>query len=375
MTDTGMNGKTVKQFNRKQVYQCIYDQGTCNKTIITQQLQLGLSTVTQNIKLLEEEGLIFRNGFFESTGGRKADALEIVTTARVAVGIALLKEQLHLVVANLYGQPQYTQVVDLPFASQPHYYAQVGNLLQTFLQECQISHQTVLGVAIAVQGVLSQDGQGISYGKILDNFQMKLEDFTPHIPFPCRIEHDAKAAAQLELWRNKEVRQGMVLLLNRNFGGALVVDGQVEQGLRRRSGTVEHLNIHPDGPLCYCGRRGCLESYCSAQTLENTAGVPIPEFFAQKPENPEFQQIWRDYLGYLATAIRNISVIVDGVFVLSGYLAPFLLPEDLEILLENVNRTATFPLSQEDIFLGNHGEFTQALGGSLFYIQEFLADI
>lgn len=372
MTDTGMNARSVKRFNRRQVYQSIYQQGTTNKLSITQNLQLGLSTVTQNIKILQEEGLICRNGFFESTGGRKADALEIVATARVAVGIALLKDYLHLLVSDLYGHPCHTQVVPLAFSAQPSYYLQVAQHLEQFLLKNQVEKEIILGVSIAVQGVLSPDAQGISYGKILDNLDMTLADLSAHIPYPCRLVHDSKAAAQLELWRNPQVKEGMVLLLNRNLGGALLVNGLVEEGLHRRSGTVEHLNLHQEGPLCYCGRRGCLEAYCSAQALEGASGVTVPEFFRDKPNCPDFQQIWQDYLGYLATAIRNISVIVDGVFVLSGYLAPYLSQEDLDYLLEKINRSATFPLASEDVILGCHGEFTQALGGALFYIDDFL---
>ncbi len=45
------------------------------------------------------------------------------------------------------------------------------------------------------------------------------------------------------------------------------------------SGTLEHMCIHPDGPLCYCGSRGCLETYCSANALEQAAGMPAKEFF------------------------------------------------------------------------------------------------
>ena len=40
---------------------------------------MGLSTVSQNLNLLEQDGLIEKNGYFESTGGRKANAIQIVS--------------------------------------------------------------------------------------------------------------------------------------------------------------------------------------------------------------------------------------------------------------------------------------------------------
>ena len=57
---------------------------------IVQELQMGLSTVSQNLNLLEQEGLIEKNGFFASTGGRKANAIQIVSDFKISIGIGIL---------------------------------------------------------------------------------------------------------------------------------------------------------------------------------------------------------------------------------------------------------------------------------------------
>ena len=64
--------EALKQFNREKVYQYIYQQKTTSKQQIVDTLKLGLSTVSQNLTALEAEGRISRDGFFDSTGGRKA---------------------------------------------------------------------------------------------------------------------------------------------------------------------------------------------------------------------------------------------------------------------------------------------------------------
>lgn len=62
------------------------------------------------------------------------------------------------------------------------------------------------------------------------------------------------------------------------------------------SGTLEHMCINPDGPLCYCGNRGCLETYCSVDSLEQAAGMTIKEFFPLYAEKKSSQliQVWED---------------------------------------------------------------------------------
>ena len=94
----------------------------------------------------------------------------------------------------------------------------------------------------------------------MNNTGMRLKDFSRHLPYPCHLEHDSKSAAFLELWNHPELDSAVVLLLNRNLGGAIITNHQIHQGCSMHSGTIEHICVNPDGPLCYCGNRGCLET-------------------------------------------------------------------------------------------------------------------
>ena len=67
----------------------------------------------------------------------------------------------------------------------------------------------------------------------------------------------------------QQFSDAVVLLLNKNLGSALVIHGEVHQGKSMHSGTIEHMCIVPDGKPCYCGGKGCLETYCSAESLQN----------------------------------------------------------------------------------------------------------
>lgn len=79
MSEKGLTTINLKKINRSKVYQYIYKTHQTSKMQIVQDLQMGLSTVSQNLNLLEKEGLIDRNGYFDSTGGRKAQAIQIVS--------------------------------------------------------------------------------------------------------------------------------------------------------------------------------------------------------------------------------------------------------------------------------------------------------
>ena len=211
----------------------------------------------------------------------------------------------------------------------------------------------------------------------MNNTGMNLEDFSCNLPYPCHLEHDSKSAACLELWNHQELDSAVIFLLNRNLGGAIITNRRIHQGSSMHSGTIEHICINPEGPLCYCGNRGCLETYCSANALEHSAGISVKEFFPllREKNSPQFTQIWEDYLNHLAFAMKNLNLIIDAPIIISGYLAPYFIEEDINYLLERINSASPFALDKNHILVGIHGQYTPAIGAALFYVEQFIQSV
>lgn len=374
MSEKGLTNISVKKINRSKVYQYIYRKKITSKLQIVQDLQMGLSTVSQNLNLLEQDGLIEKNGYFESTGGRKANAIQIVSDFRISIGIGILKNMFHITAVDLYGNALYTNTIPFPYSNTPDYYKKVTDKIKEFIATNQYDEEKILGVSIATQGITSPDHSTVLYGNIMNNTGMILEDFSRYLPYPCYLEHDSKSAAFLELWKHPELDSAVVFLLNRNLGGAIITNHQIHQGSSMHSGTIEHICINPDGPLCYCGNRGCLETYCSANALEQAAGMNIKDFFSLLRENksPQLTQIWKDYLHHLAFAMKNLNLIIDAPIIISGYLAPYFLEDDIAYLTKHINVSSPFALNKEHIFVGTNGQYAPAIGAALFYVNQFI---
>ena len=388
----------LKGLNRNSVYNFIYRERTTSKQQIVQGLNMGLSTVSQNIRLLEEARLIERSGSFNSTGGRKADAIQIVRAARVSIGVGILLHSIYIVAIDLYGEVIDSQAFDLDYSNSDEYYYMLGQHISNFIKHGRWQKPDILGVSIATQGTISANGQAVDYGEIMNNYNMKLSDITKHIQYPCRLEHDSKAAAYLELWNNPETENAVVLLLNRNFGGSLIINKKIVKGSHMHAGAIEHLCISRDGPRCYCGNRGCLETYCSANALEAAAGTKAHDFFDKLRQTlggasealgargdddarvyersdgelrrMEYATIWADYLDKLAYAIRNLSIIIDGSIIISGYLATYFTEHDIKTILNKVN-SSPFPITREQIIVSTYGQYAPAVGAALYYVDEF----
>ncbi len=377
MSEKGLTAINLKKINRSKVYRYIYKSKQTSKMQIVSDLQMGLSTVSQNLTALEADGLIERSGSFESTGGRKAQAIKIVADLRISVGVGILKDMFHLVAVDLYGNALCRKTTELPYSDSKSYYDKVCGCIKSFIADNNFSDDKILGVSIATQGITSPDNSTVIYGSIMGNTGMTVSEFSSRLPYPCRLEHDSKTAAFLEMWNHPELDSMLVLLLNQNLGGAVITNRQIHHGNTMHSGTFEHICLNPNGSLCYCGNRGCLETYCSASALKQSAKMDLDEFFSALRNNPtpRIKEVWNNYLEHLAFAIRNLNLMIDAPVIISGYIAVFLSENDIDVLLDYINKKAVFPMDKSKILLGTHGQYTPAIGAALYYTDGFVSDV
>lgn len=377
MSNSGMTTIEVKRINRSKVYQMIYEKRSISKQELAQELHMGLTTVTQNLKALEEDGWIHRTGYYESTGGRKAQAIEIVPNARSAIGAFILKRSILLVAVDLYGNIMEQKTVAEPFSATETYFQFLGKEIMRFANHVESNPDRISGVGIAIQGILSPDRSKIQYGKLLQHTGLNIADLTRYIPYPCVTEHDSKAAAFAEIWNQPQFSDAVVFLLNKNLGSALVIHGEVHQGKSMHSGTIEHMCIVPDGKPCYCGGKGCLETYCSAESLQNQIqGDSFAAFFQSvRTCESSSNAIWNAYLSHLAAAIRNVNTVIDSDVILSGFLVPYFTEADLKFLKQKITALPFFAERDIKIQLGKHDEFAPAIGAALPFVKRTIEEI
>jgi len=86
---------------------------------------------------------------------------------------------------------------------------------------------------------------------------------------PVYLENDADAAALGEVFAGaaQGVRRVVMLTLGTGVGGGVVLDGSVYRGAQGEHPELGHIPVDPAGPACYCGTRGCLESWASGTAI------------------------------------------------------------------------------------------------------------
>ncbi len=99
-----------------------------------------------------------------------------------------------------------------------------------------------------------------------------LEIVKKYYDLPSAITNDANAAAigEMQFGAAKGMKDFIVITLGTGLGSGIVVNGQLVYGADGFAGEIGHTIVDPDGRDCGCGRKGCLETYCSASGIRRT---------------------------------------------------------------------------------------------------------
>ncbi len=97
--------------------------------------------------------------------------------------------------------------------------------------------------------------------------------FSDRLGIPVRLTNDANAAAMGEMQYGvaKGMQNFIMITLGTGVGSGIVVNGQMVLGCDGMAGELGHVIVEKNGRQCGCGRKGCLETYCSATGVARTA--------------------------------------------------------------------------------------------------------
>ena len=138
---------------------------------------------------------------------------------------------------------------------------------------------------------------------------------------PVTAINDAQAAAWAEFCALDERVDMVFLTVSTGVGGGVVLGGKLQRGSGGLAGHLGHTLADPDGPLCGCGRRGCVEAIASgrgiaAQAQGELAGLDAKAIFRQ--DTPQARKLVACSAQVLARLIADVKAITDCQVVVVG---------------------------------------------------------
>jgi glucokinase len=160
----------------------------------------------------------------------------------------------------------------------------------------------------------------------------------------------------------------VAVALGTGVGGGIMIDGRLHLGAFGTAGEIAHQVIDPDGPLCGCGNRGCVETLTKADALTSLAGLDTAEeVFAAAADGDERALAAIDQVAqYLGLALANAVTLLgpDRVIVGGG------ISEAGELVLDPITRVVKervtlVPADRIEVVLAELGPLAGAVGAAL----------
>lgn len=262
---------------KKQIIEIFYKEGTKTIAELRDLCNNSIPTLTAIMGELTQDKWTKKIGIADSKSGRRPAIYGINPTKGHFVSIRLSRRRTMILIYDMLNQP-VSALLELKDGIDTS-----ENILQIIKQEVLIllkevglSSKQILGYGITIPGLINMR-EGMSYSYPLLAQRPLLEIFGDLFEKPIIVEHDTKAMAIGELWFGLAKNKFNSLFVNVGSGIGLgqIINGDIYRGHTGYSGEFGHIQMDPDGELCYCGRIGCLETLASGTALVKKAKEEI----------------------------------------------------------------------------------------------------
>ncbi|GAD88314.1 Mlc protein [Vibrio halioticoli NBRC 102217] len=261
----------IKQINAGKVYQLIDQFGPISRIDLSKLSGLAPASITKISRELIEAHLIHETVVQEATSrGRPAVGLQTNNEGWQFLSMRLGRGYLTIALHELGGEVISEKYIDIEERNQDAMLARLLKEIYQFFEEKSDILERITSLAITLPGLVHSES-----GLVLQmpHYDVKYLELGPAIykatGLPVFIANDTRAWALAEkLFGNSQQNKNSVLIsVHNGIGAGIILEDKVLQGRLGNVGELGHLQVEPDGHLCHCGNRGCLETVASSHAL------------------------------------------------------------------------------------------------------------
>lgn len=343
-----IDSKSAGQRNEKLILSVLQQHGKLSQTQLCRMVGIGSSTASTIVSRLREKGLVIERRGESSNRGPKPVFIELNPDSRYIIGIEISPNYLYIALFKFDGILKDRIRIGL---DADHSIEHVVDLLSVnvhgLLSRNGIDSNKVLGAGVTLSGSILSDGC-VSLSSPLGWKDVHLKELLqPFFNFPISI-YSNRIRLLSEFSLNPKLISQNILYFNvaTGVGSTVYMNGNLVFGATGRYGESGHIIIEPDGPVCGCGHKGCLEALVSGRALVDkikqdiNKGIDVnfinaPDMLSLPPQEvlkswPEavdsgdqYAVALRDYVGglYAKAACILINCYDPDVLILAGYIS------------------------------------------------------
>jgi predicted NBD/HSP70 family sugar kinase len=276
-----LNGR---QTNRFKVLRALFDHPRSTRTELAEHTGLSRPTVSAVADALVQAGLVVQHEDDQPRTGRPPVLLSLASGAAFAVGLDMGHAHVQVAVSDLSGQilghrRSPADVDHDPLGS----FDLARELVNDALAQAAVSTDRVIGVGMALAAPVERTTGVVFAEGILPNWGgiQPASEMQARLGLPVEVHNDANLGALGEhvFGAGRDVADMLYVRLSAGIGLGLVLGGRPYGGTSGLAGELGHVRVTPNGLICRCGNRGCLETVASslavARLLARSRDEPI----------------------------------------------------------------------------------------------------
>jgi predicted NBD/HSP70 family sugar kinase len=268
--------ESLRERNRLRVVDALRQRGAISRSDIARQTGLSRSTVSSLVADLQAAGLVVEREVATTPrgpeGGRPPVLIALDQSAGALLGIDFGHRHVRVAVADLSFTVLAEKLVEIDVDTAGHDGLDLAaGLAEELLDEAGVDRGRVLAAGIGLPGPIDRQ-TGLVHSRAilpsLDGIDTAVE-MEQRLGLPVHLDNDANVGAlgEATFGAGAGVEVMAYLRLSAGIGAGLVINGRPFRGARGIAGEIGHVLVDPQGPICRCGNRGCLETFVAGPAL------------------------------------------------------------------------------------------------------------
>jgi predicted NBD/HSP70 family sugar kinase len=251
--------------------------GSASRSDLARLTGLSRTTVTTLVADLHTRGLIVEESTAPArsgTGsrGRRPAFLRLAPSAGAALGIDFGHRLIRVAVADLGSTVLAEQTIELDVDAAARAAMEAASeLTEAVLAAARIERNQIIGAGVGIPGPIDHATGAVASSTILPGWSgvsagRELERL---LEIPVRVDNDANLGAlgEVTYGAGQGLSDVVYVRLTSGIGSGLILGGRLHHGANGFAGELGHVQVQPDGVVCRCGNRGCLETVAADGAL------------------------------------------------------------------------------------------------------------